>query len=98
MSQTLAVRIEQVPDPRRKRRVAAGGGGGKGGGGGQQQAHQPQIAPNTLRSLATVRILEVLSEGPVFGAHAAPLTYWQAVYLDGTPVVDSSGNAQFAIK
>jgi predicted phage tail protein len=95
---TAGVRVEQVPDPRKLTKVAAGGGGGKGGGGGQQQAHQPQIAPNTLRSLATVRILEVLSEGPVFGASDAPISMWQAIYLDNTPVVDAAGNAQFFIK
>jgi predicted phage tail protein len=92
------VRVEAVPDPRGLRRVAAGGGGGKGGGGSQGQAHQPNIAPNTLRSLATVRILEVLSEGPVFGASNAPISMWQGVFLNGTPVVDQAGNAQFFIK
>ena len=39
-----------VPDPRAQATRRGGGGGGKGGGGGSSQAHQPQIAPNTLRS------------------------------------------------
>lgn len=93
------VRVERLPDPRRLKRVARGGGGGKGGGGGSQsQAHQPNIAPNTLRSMATVRILEVLSEGPIYGGSNAPLSEWQAVFLNGTPVVDQQGNTQFFIE
>jgi predicted phage tail protein len=88
------VRVERVPDPRPAKVAAKGGGKG----GGSQSQHQPNIAPNTLRSLATVRILEVLSEGPVKGMHAAPLSLFQSVFLDGTPVVDQAGNPQFTIK
>jgi hypothetical protein len=84
------IRVHAVPDPRATK-VAAGGGGGKGGGGGGE-AHQPNIAPNTLRSIATVRILEALSEGPVYGAHFAPVSIFQSIYLDSTPIVDASGN------
>jgi predicted phage tail protein len=91
-----AVRVERVPDPRAVKVAAGGGGGGKGGA--SQQPHQPNIAPNTLRSLATVRILEALSEGPIFGGHNAPISLWQAILLDGTPIMDAAGNVQFAVK
>ena len=91
------IRVYSVPDPRTTK-VAEGGGGGKGGGGGSSDAHQPNIAPNTLTSIATVRILEALSEGPVYGASFAPVSLFQSIYLDGTPIVDVNGNAQFVIK
>src|SRR5258707_1205523 len=92
----VGVRVERVPDPRPV--TVAAKGGGKGGGGASTTPHQPDVAPDTLRSKATVRILELLSEGPVAGAHDAPLSLFQSVFLDGTPVVDQSGITQFTIK
>lgn len=97
------VRVYAVPDPRPVK-VAAKGEGKGGGGGGNTSQHQPNIAPNTLRSLATVRILEILSEGPIEGASdpivggAPSHSIYQSMFLDGTPIVDQSGNAQFSIK
>jgi len=92
----VGVRVQAVPDPRATKVAAKGGG--KAGGGGSSSQHQPQIAPNTLRSMATVRLLEVLSEGPIYGASNAPISPLQGLFLDGTPAMDSAGNPQFNIK
>jgi predicted phage tail protein len=86
--------VRRIADPRR----IAAKGDGKGGGGSQTSPHTPTEFPNTLRSRATARILEVLSEGVVSGMHTARLDgskFWQSVYLDGTPVMDEQGAMQF---
>lgn len=54
--------------------------------------------PRILRSLATVRLLEVLSEGPIFGMHDQAVSPLQSVYLDGTQVIDDNGNVNFNLK
>jgi predicted phage tail protein len=77
------------------RRVVAKGGGKSGG---SQSQDKPIIDPNTLRSIGTVRILEVLSEGPIVGPHDAEFSPLQSVYLDETPVVDANGTQQFVIQ
>lgn len=91
------IRIERIEDPRGT--VVARKGGGKSGGGGITTPNKPNIMPNTLRSRATARITELLSEGPVWGL--APVgnasTMWQAVYLDGTPVADAGGSFNFGL-
>lgn len=75
--------------------------GGKGGGGtATQTPRQPVIHANTLRSRATARILEVLSEGPVRGLHYGVLDgpkVWRSVFLDDTPIEDEAGNFNFRI-
>jgi predicted phage tail protein len=74
--------------------VVAHKGGGKGGAaGGNSSPKQPVIAPNTLRSRATARILEVLSEGPIKGL----VDGLKSVYLDKTPVLNQDGSANFNV-
>jgi predicted phage tail protein len=46
--------------------VRGAGGGGKGGGGGQT-ARAPVEAPNDLRSIATARVVDIVSEGEIEG-------------------------------
>ncbi|MEO1223785.1 MAG: phage tail protein [Pseudomonadota bacterium] len=53
-----------------------GGGGKSGGGGGGREA------PNTLRSIATARIIDVVSEGPIGGLK----DNLKSVFLDDTPL------------
>jgi predicted phage tail protein len=96
------VHVQRIADPRpRMRRVAAKGDGKSGGAnsGGTTTPHQPVDSPDTLRSIATARILEVLSEGVVAGMHTAGLggPFWNSVYLDNTPLADAAGNFQFVI-
>jgi predicted phage tail protein len=69
--------------------------GGKGGGS-AAPPHSPTEDPNTLRSKTTARILEVLSEGPIRGAHTQ-WGWWQSIYLDGTPVQNSDGSTNFTM-
>lgn len=75
--------------------VVARKGGGKGGST-QAPPHSPTEDPNSLRSKSTARILEVLSEGPIRGAHTQ-WGWWQSVYLDGTPVQNSDGSTNFSM-
>jgi predicted phage tail protein len=91
------MRVERIPDPRRKNLIARKGGGK--GGSAPTTPHTPTEYPNTIRSLATVRILEVLSEGVVSGMHSAHYggPFWNSVYLDNTPAADAAGNWQFRI-
>jgi predicted phage tail protein len=84
--------VKSIPDPRR---IASKGDGKSGGGGGSQQ-HQPVTFPDTLRSKATARIIEVLSEGQIQGP-VTPDNWWQSIYLDGTQVADDNGTMQFSI-
>lgn len=59
--------------------ITGAGGGGKGGGGGSRAAVE---APNTLRSAAVARIVEVLSLGPIEGIAGGA----QGIYIDNTPL------------
>jgi predicted phage tail protein len=93
------VRVERVADMRGL--PIARKGMGKGGGGASPTTpHQPTTSPNTLVSLSTARVLEVLSEGVVSGMHTAGQggPFWNSVYLDDTPIQDAAGNFNFAIR
>lgn len=93
------VRVESIPDPRPgMRRIAAKGAGKSGGTSGSQTSpHQPHEYPNTLRSRSMVRIIEAVSEGPVYGP-VGNISVWQAVFVDQTPIMDAAGNVQFAFR
>jgi predicted phage tail protein len=64
-----------------------GGGGGKGGGGGESGAE----SPNTLRSNARVRAVELLGEGPIVGLVDGA----KSIYLDSTPLQNADGTFNF---
>lgn len=68
----------------------AGGGGGKGGGGGGEQ-RTPKESPNTLRSAATARVIDLISEGPIVGLANG----LQSVFLDETPLQNADGSYNF---
>jgi len=96
------VHVQRIADPRRHMRRVAAKGDGKSGGansGGTTTPHQAVDAPDTLRSIATARIMEVLSEGVVAGMHTAAAggPFWNSVFLDNTPIADPAGNFQFNI-
>lgn len=59
-----------------------GGGGGKGG---------DKSDPNTLRSNATIRIIDLLGEGEIKGLVDGS----KSVFLDGTPLMASNGEYNF---
>lgn len=65
------------------------GAGGKGGGGG---GRTPQEAPDSLRSRAYARVIDVVSEGEIEGLVAG----LQSIYLDDTPIENSDGTANFS--
>jgi hypothetical protein len=68
--------------------IGGAGGGGKGGSG---SSRAPVESPNTLRSRAVARVLDVVSEGEIGGL----VDGYKSIYLDGTPVMDAEGNMNF---
>ena len=72
----------------------AGGGGGSKGGGGQ---HTPTEADDSLQSVQYANVVDLLSEGEIEGMDtgAVPGDGEKSIFLDSTPVRDTSGNANF---
>ena len=66
-----------------------GYGGGKGGGG---EGRTPVESPDSLRSRATARILDLLSEGEIEGL----VDGLKSVFLDDTPVQNANGSFNFS--
>ncbi len=62
--------------------------GAKGGGGGGA----PNESPDSLHSTATARVLDLISEGPIVGL----VNGLRSVYLDGTPIQNPDGSANFS--
>lgn len=71
------------------RGAGGGGGGGKGGGG---STHVPTEAPNTLRSRAYARVIDVVSEGEIDGL----VDGLKSIYLDDTPIANADGSMNFS--
>jgi len=67
--------------------IEGSGGGGKGG-----RSGPPRQAPNSLRSNATVAVVEAISEGPIVGVQGG----LKGVYFDNTPVQSQSGDYNFS--
>jgi predicted phage tail protein len=76
--------------------VQGAGGGGKGGGGGASVAASAPAsapprasieAPDSLRSKQYARVLDLVSEGEIYGLARG----LQSVYLDGTPIQNADG-------
>ncbi len=69
--------------------IAGAGGGGKGGAGG---GRTPREAPNSLRSNAVARIVDLLGEGEIGGL----VDGFKSVYLDEVPVQNPDDSVNFA--
>lgn len=69
------------------REIIGYGGGGKGGGGGST----PTESQDSLHSIAYARVLDLVSEGEIGG----PVNGLQSVFLNGTPLVNADGSANF---
>jgi len=67
-----------------------GGGGGKGGGGGSGSV-VASIAPDSLRSKAYARVLDLVCEGEIEGL----VNGAKSIYLDGTPIQNADGSYNF---
>jgi predicted phage tail protein len=89
----------RIPDPRGLPTIARKGAGKGGAPAAQTPPHQPTTSPNTLVSLSTARIAEVLSEGIVAGMHTTATNgqFWNSVYFDDTAVCDPAGNFNFTL-
>ena len=68
--------------------IIGAGGGGKGGGG---SARVAQEAPDSLRSKAYARVVDLVCEGEIEGLSAG----LQSVYLDDTPIKNPDGSYNF---
>src|SRR5438128_2491733 len=76
----------------------AGGGDDKGGSSSGGTTQTPQEAPNTLRSKAVVKLLELLGEGPIKGFPAdnvAKCVVLNAGSPDNTPLMAADGTWNF---
>jgi predicted phage tail protein len=69
-------------------RVHNGGGGKKSSG---SSARVPVESPNTLRSSATARVLDLIGEGPIAGL----VNGAQSIFFDDTPLENSDGSVNF---
>jgi predicted phage tail protein len=67
--------------------IAGAGGGGKGGAGGGGISE----SPDTLQSVATARMVDLIGEGPMGGLVNGEFS----IYLDGVPLRDLSGTANY---
>ncbi|WP_241560814.1 host specificity protein J [Bordetella avium] len=65
--------------------------GGKGGGG----SRTPIEAPDSLRSIAYARVIDLLSEGEIYGPVHGPEYALRDVYFNGTPVQNEDGTLNF---
>lgn len=70
-----------------------GHGGGKGGGVG---GHTPNESPDSLHSIAYARVIDLVSEGEIFGPAHGPGGELRDVYLNGTPVANEDGTLNFS--
>lgn len=68
---------------------------GAGGGGGSQQQRTPMEAPDSLRSISYARILDLVSEGEIFGL-ADPVTPGTCVFFNETPAQNADGTYNFS--
>lgn len=66
-----------------------GAGGGKGGGG--EAGRTPQESPDSLRSKQFARVLDLVSEGEIYGL----VDGMKSVYLQDTPVQNADGSYNF---
>ncbi|MGF6976347.1 putative phage tail protein [Paraburkholderia sp. JPY465] len=62
--------------------------GAKGGGGSATATE----SPDSLHSIAYARVLDLISEGPIVGL----VNGYQSVFLDGTPILNGDGSANFS--
>ena len=78
-----------APAAKRRRRIpAARVTGAKGG---ESKPYTPYKAPDTALSVATVKMLYALSEGPIVG----PVDGKRSIKLNGTPLVSPDGSENF---
>lgn len=63
--------------------------------GGSSSSRTPVEAPDSLRSVATARILDMVSEGPIKGPVLGPDKILQCIALDGTLVANADGSLNF---
>ena len=72
-----------------RRAIRGAGGGGKSGGG---ASRTPTEAPDSLRSRAYARVLDLLCEGEIEGL----VNGLKSVYIDETPLQNADGSYNFA--
>lgn len=82
-------KIATAPAAKHRRRPAAARVlGGKGG---EKKPYTPYKAPDSALSVATVKLLYALSEGPIVG----PVDGLRSIKLNGTPLLSPDGSENF---
>jgi predicted phage tail protein len=77
----------------KKKIIGAGGGGGGGkGGGGGGGGRVAQEAPDTLRSIAYAKVLDLVAEGEIEGLADG----LKSVYFNNTPLQNDNGTFNFS--
>jgi len=84
----LSDRIREVSKKSVNEVYIAGAGGGKGGGG---SSHVPTEDPNTLKSNAVARLIDVIGHGPIVGL----VNGAKSIYLSDTPYMNAQGGYNF---
>jgi predicted phage tail protein len=84
--------LSQRGDPLRSS-IRSGLRGAGGGSGGSQ--HAPVEQPDSLRSIAYARILDLVSEGEIEGFALGPDRALECIYLDKTPIGNADGSLNF---
>lgn len=77
---------------RQDRAIVGHKGGGKGGGGGRR----PTESPDSLHSIAYARVIDLLSEGEIYGPSHGMGDALRDVYLNGTLVANADGSLNFS--
>jgi len=72
-------------------RIVGSGGGGKG----SSSSRTPVEQPDSLHSIAYAALLDVISNGEVYGP-AHPFQPLRDIYLDGTPIQNEDGSLNFS--
>ena len=70
-------------------KIVRGSGGSDSG-----STHTPTEANDTLSSTAYAQILDLISEGPIYGL-VADTFIGTSIYLDGTPITNADGSLNF---
>jgi len=77
--------------PRKGGITIVGHKGGKGGGGGRA----PVESPDSLHSISYAKVLDLISEGPIYGPAHGIEDILRDIYLDGTPIANEGGGLNF---
>ena len=83
------IKTPTAPAEKQRRRTAAARVSGAKGG--ESKPYTPYKAPDSALSVATVKLLYAISEGPIVG----PVNGSRSIKLNGTPLLSPDGSENF---